>query len=105
MPVGAFYIKALSQVSMVNIHNYEGQLKRMIERINESKDISAHNKKLISKFRNQLNIENIGYAKTIRYLADVIKFNKMYQKPFDKATKQDLKEVIGKLNEQRKKNG
>jgi len=90
---------------MVNIHNYEGQLKRMIERINESKEISTHNKKLIAKFRNQLNIENIGHAKTIRYLADVIKFNKMYKKPFDKATKQDLKEVIGKLNDQRKKNG
>jgi site-specific recombinase XerD len=43
--------------------------------------------------------EGIGLAKINRYLSDLIKFNRLLGKPFEKAKKEDIRNVVSTLNQ------
>ncbi len=83
----------------MDIHNYKKNFERTKLRIQESPDISKENKDIALSFSNHLLSENIGLAKINRYLGDITKFNSMLKKPFSGATKEDIRRVVGELNE------
>ena len=84
---------------MVGIHNYERDFNRTLERISSSQEISKCNKEVIIRFKNHLLSEGIGLAKINRYLVDTIKFNRLLGKPFEKAKKEDIRNVVSALNQ------
>ena len=52
---------------MVDIYNYQTRLRSIEKNIQESKEISEVNKKLISQFKNECFAQNIGLARIVRY--------------------------------------
>jgi integrase/recombinase XerD len=89
----------------MDIHKYKEQCDRNIKRIQESEEFSKENKKIVFEFKDYLLSENIGVAKINRYLQDMIRFNRMLGKTFSKATKEDIRRVIGEINTCKKKDG
>lgn len=83
----------------MDIHNYKRQFERQLELIDENKDISQENKQLIIQFKDYLLSEGIGFAKIGRYLLDLRKYALILKKPFPDATEQDLRRIIGELNQ------
>jgi len=83
----------------MDIHKYKQQCDRTTERIKESEEFSEENKEIILEFKSYLLSENIGVAKINRYLQELIRFNRMLNKSFPEATKEDLRRVIGDLNQ------
>lgn len=83
---------------MTAIHNYKGDLKRTVERIEESQ-MSSTKKKQLVEFKNYLLSEGIGYAKIIRYLGDLTKYARMLGKPFEAANEQDVRRVVAEINQ------
>lgn len=83
----------------MNIHNYERRYERVLERIKTNPDISEQDKKIILKFNDYCLSDGIGIAKIERYLGDAMKFSGMLKKPFSDANKEDIRRVIGDLNQ------
>ena len=83
----------------MDLHNYKRQFERQIELVNESKEISAENKETILNFSDYLLSEGIGFAKIGRYLLDLRKLSRMFNKPFTKATETDLRKVISLIEQ------
>jgi integrase/recombinase XerD len=83
----------------MDIHNYNKQFQRTLERIKESVDFSKENKKIAVEFKDYLLSENIGLSKINRYMLDLMKYNKMLGKGFSEANKDDLRRVIADLNQ------
>lgn len=85
---------------MVGIHNYEQDFKRHLERIEEDKSILKANKSWAYKFKDRLLSEGIGLCKINRYLYDVEKCSKILGKPFEKASKEDIRRVVSAINQE-----
>ncbi len=83
----------------MDIHNFKRNFERIVNRIKESEDISKENKEIILNFKNYLLSENIGTAKIERYLSDLMKYSRMLDKSFEKASKEDIRRVIGEINQ------
>jgi integrase/recombinase XerD len=83
----------------MDIHNFKRSFERIVERIKESDSISKENKELILNFKNYLLSENIGTAKIERYLFDLMKYSKMLNKSFEKASKDDIRQIVGEINQ------
>jgi site-specific recombinase XerD/RNA polymerase subunit RPABC4/transcription elongation factor Spt4 len=83
----------------MDIHNYKRRFERTLERINLSEDISKVNKQTILKFKDYCLSEGIGLAKIERYLFDLMKFSRMLKKPFQEASKEDLRGIIAELEQ------
>jgi site-specific recombinase XerD len=84
----------------IDIHNHKKIVARIMERINEGREFSKENKASALGFRDELLSQNIGLAKTGRYLQDAIWFNKQLAgKNFKKVTKNNIKKVIGDMNQ------
>lgn len=83
----------------MDIHNYKGNFDRTVERVKEAVDISDENKGVILKFRDYCLSEGLGYAKIIRYLVDLMKYARMLKKPFSDASKDDIRRVVGELEQ------
>jgi hypothetical protein len=81
----------------MDIHNYKRRFERTIERIGESEDISKENKETMLNFKDYLLSENVGTAKIERYLYDLMKYSKMLNKSFEKASKEDIRRVVGEI--------
>ena len=84
----------------MGIHNYEQRFNRTLERINTSKEISKCNKAVIIRFKDYLLSEGIGIAKIERYFGDLMKFNRLLGKPFEKATKDDIRRVVSAIHQE-----
>jgi len=83
----------------MDIHNYKRRFERTVERIKESEDISKENKECMLNFKNYLLSENIGTAKIERYLFDLMKYSRMLNKSIEKASKNDIRGIIGEINQ------
>jgi len=82
----------------MDIHNYKRRLERTVENIQNS-DISAENKKLIFKFRDNCFTEGLSISKIERYLYDVHKFTKMVDKYLLDASRDDLKAIVAQIEQ------
>lgn len=83
----------------MDIHNYKRRFERTVEKIKQSEDISKENKEYMLNFKNYLLSENVGTAKIERYLFDLMKYSGMLNKSFDKASKDDIRQVVGEINQ------
>ncbi|MFH1311425.1 MAG: tyrosine-type recombinase/integrase [Nanoarchaeota archaeon] len=82
-----------------DIHNYKRILDRLIERITFEENFSKANKNTALKFKDELLSQNIGLAKTGRYLQDIIWLNRNFDgMDFEEATKADIKKLVAKMN-------
>ena len=84
---------------MVSIHNYEQRFKRTLERIQNSRELSEENRKIIMDFKDYLLSEGIGLAKIERYLGDMIKFSRLLEKSFKEANKEDIRRVVSAIHQ------
>jgi len=80
----------------MDLHNYKRNFERTLQRIEESKEISQANKKLIFTFKDHLLSDGIGIAKINRYVGDLTKFNRLLGKTFGDAT--EFGELFEKWN-------
>ncbi|MBU0466928.1 MAG: tyrosine-type recombinase/integrase [Nanoarchaeota archaeon] len=83
---------------MTKIHNFERDLKRVVERIEKSK-IQTENKSKIFEFKDYLLSEGIGYARITKYLQQLIKVDERLNKKFVEANEQDIRKVVSKINQ------
>ena len=83
----------------MDIHNRKKTLARITERIKNEIQFSDENRKIVLAFKNELLAQNIGPAKVGRYLQDIIWLNKNFNKNFEDATVEDIKEVVTGLYE------
>jgi len=82
-----------------DIHNYQRVLERLVERVQEGKEFSKKNKKIVLGFRDRLLADNISPSKTGRYLQEAIWFNKQLKgKNFKEVTREDMIKIIGDMN-------
>ena len=83
----------------MNIHNYKRQFERNLERIQESKEISKENKKVIIDFKDYLLSEGIGIARINRFFYELMKYSKMFKKPFTEASKDDIRAIVAEVEQ------
>jgi len=83
----------------MDIHNYKRQFERNLERIQESKEISKENKKVIIDFKDYLLSEGIGIARINRFFYELMKYNRMFKKPFTEASKEDIRAVVAEVEQ------
>ena len=83
----------------MDIYNHKKRLEGNIKRIKESGELIKENKILTLNFKDYLLSEGLSLPRINRYIADAFKYNKLLKKPFDKATKEDIRKVIGDLNQ------
>lgn len=82
----------------MDLHNYQRRLERSIEIIKES-HIPKKEKEILLKFKDDCLSNNISAGKIDTYLLYLRTFVPMLKKPIEKATKEDLKRVMGQLNQ------
>jgi hypothetical protein len=83
----------------MNIHNYKRQFERNLERIQESKEISKENKKVIIDFKDYLLSEGIGIARINRFFYELMKYSKMFKKLFIEASKDDIRAIVAEVEQ------
>ncbi len=82
----------------MGIHNYEKHLKSRFEHIATS-DLSERNKKLITDIANDLILDNISQPRVMKYIEILRIIARKLGKDFDQATKDDLKRVVGEIQQ------
>jgi site-specific recombinase XerD len=81
----------------VDIHNYEGRLQRIIERLKNG-EVKQTNAKLLLQFSDYLSAQrNISVGRVEHYLQLLVKAARILNKPFKSAIKEDITRVISTL--------
>lgn len=83
----------------MDLHNYQRQFQRQLERIKNTDEMLEDNKESALKFKDYLMSEGIGIPKIDRYLTDLRKFDKLLGKPFKNADKADIRRVIAEIEQ------
>lgn len=83
----------------MDIHNYKRRFDRTLERLEEDKEISKPNKKIILQFKDYCICQGISYGKLDAYLFYLMRYTKSLNKLLKKATKGDIMKFIGELNQ------
>lgn len=81
----------------VDIHNYDRRYENAKKGI-EKANISEKNKEYILKFDRACNLENLSIPRRIRIIGTMILFSRVLNKDFDKATIDNLKDVVLKID-------
>jgi integrase/recombinase XerD len=80
-----------------DIHNYERRITNTIKLIEKSTSIPLANKKAIYRFTDDSLAEGITKGRIARYMWDLRTLSKWLNIEFEKATKEDIKSLVGKL--------
>ncbi len=78
--------------------NYNKQIDNAIERLKTNPQISKENKKLILKFLNDCFSEGLSIRRVLKYAQYLRKIALLLGKDFDKADKDDIKELAIKID-------
>jgi site-specific recombinase XerD len=81
-------------------HGYKTQLEKVLARIMADPSLPEKNKEAIKKFWENCFIEGISTGRIARYLYDLRHISKWLGKEFETATKEDIKSVIGKIEQE-----
>ncbi len=81
----------------VGLYNYENIFKQAKDRLNNETTISNKNKEYTKQFINNCLAEGLSKARVIKYIYSLRNLGKMINVDFDKATNQDIKELVGKI--------
>ena len=82
---------------MLDIHNYKKRLEKTLSNINNSTEISDENKGVILKFHDNCFAEGLSISKIERYLYDLQRLAKMFNKRLSKATREDLQHLVAEI--------
>lgn len=80
------------------LYKYDKKIESTIRLIENCKSVSKRNKELILEFRNDLLTENLSKARVLYYLNRLKRISELLGKDFDKATKEDLKRLMVRIN-------
>ena len=83
-------------VPRLDIHEYEKRYKNALANV-KAADISERNKEIILRFERVCTLENLSISRRIRILGTLVMLSGRLKKEFDKATKDDLKELVLKI--------
>lgn len=83
-------------LAMNDPHNYQGKLKRALERLEKS-SLSSRNKELIRNFKDECQLY-LSTGRTLRYVMLLTRIATWMSKDMDKADENDLKAVIARVN-------
>jgi len=75
------------------IHNYRNRIERNLERL---KEMNSFNSNKIIEFHKEIKINGISEATQTKYLDRLITISSWVDKDFDKLTRDELIEIIGK---------
>jgi len=90
---------------MEDLYNTEKRLESILRKINDSKEISKSNKKLLVEFTNHCLADSVGKNKASRYLYDLYNITIWLNKDFEKANKQDIERIMVILQSATNKSG
>lgn len=82
----------------MSFHNYEQMYASALKHLQRSK-ISAKNIELITNFVADLLLENISFARLAKYTKTLRQMALWINKDFDKATKQDVKQLVARIQQ------
>jgi site-specific recombinase XerD/ribosomal protein L40E len=85
----------------IDIHNYDKRLKSILEKIMNSKELDETNKLDIIKFEKQCQAEGISSGRIVKYMYTLRNLALLLKKPFREATKDDIINVVGKIESRR----
>ncbi len=77
-----------------NPYNYEGRIKAVTKRIENSKAISKRNKELIFQFCDHAAIQGLSQARVLFYLNRFWNLARYVKKDFDNLTRPDIEELV-----------
>lgn len=80
-----------------DIHNRKRNLERTIERVRHSSKLSATNKRLIFDFHDECFSNGLSLDRVLFYLNRLSRIAEWLDKDFRKATKQDIKSLVTKI--------
>lgn len=82
----------------MDLYNKQGMYDRALSSILQSKVVLKENKQTILRFVDYLRSENLSISRITRYFNDLKKLDGLLRKPFEKATKEDIRRVVAELN-------
>lgn len=80
-----------------DIYSRDKTLRNSLERMRNSEHIIDKNKSLIIKFHNQCFAEGLSTARIVKYLYTLQQLSTMLDKPFEKANREDIIKLVGKI--------
>jgi integrase len=81
----------------IDIHDYDRRYENALKGI-EKAEISSNNKNLILKFERMCNLEKLSISRRLRIIGTLITLSKFLDKDFDKTTKDDLKDLVLRID-------
>ncbi len=81
----------------IDIHNLASQYERAKTKL-EKAHISGRNRDLVLRFERSCNLEGLGLPRRIKIIGSLIMYSKLLNKDFDKATKDDLQDLVLKVD-------
>jgi len=85
-----------------DIHNYDRRLKAVLDRIRASGQIDDENKLNILKFQQQCFAEGLAASRIVKYVYTLLQIEKMLGKRFEKANRQDIVELVERVERNKK---
>ncbi|MDI6721052.1 MAG: hypothetical protein QMD85_01585, partial [Candidatus Aenigmarchaeota archaeon] len=82
---------------MTDIHHFREKLERKIEMMKTDPTVLEANKKVILDFINECYAERLSHGRIYKSLYFLVTLSRMLGKNFSEATKEDLKELIRKI--------
>ena len=88
--------------SIRDIHNYDGRLRALSDKIRTSDSIDDSNKLKILKFQQQCFAEGLASSRVVKYTYTLLQIERMLGKRFEGATREDVVRVMEKVERNRK---
>jgi integrase/recombinase XerD len=88
-----------------DIYIIQNRLENVTKRINQSKDISEHNKAVVWKFCEHCRLQGLSTLRIVLYLNRFWNIARLSNKSFDEMTKEDVQHLVLAVREHRKRNG
>lgn len=82
---------------MSDMHHFKERLERKIELLKASSEIPEGNKNAILGFINECYAERLSHSRIYKIIYSMITLHRIFGKDFKEATKEDLKELIRKI--------
>jgi len=92
------YTQDGEQMDKEELYQFEKRINSAIKNIENATTITPRNKELIIEFKNDLYAENLSKARVLYYLNRLKRLAELLGMDFDKATQQDLKKLMVKIN-------
>jgi site-specific recombinase XerD len=82
-----------------DVYDYDRRIARYYENIRSRPDLLDSHRKVILEYDKQLQGEGLSKARRLKYLQTLPQIARMLGKSFEEATREDIRRIIAKLNE------